>query len=185
MLITKILARVSCLLFVFVAANTALGQSICEPSYPVPDDEGLVFYLQHTANPTTIVYAANQRADGSIDPSGPVDVFRRYLGGSGRKADLGFWERQVAFGVRTTPLAGQPGKYVASLNAAPHIQVRLEPNEAGGAQVVMPIAGEEAQLVCIYVEWQAQLGFIPNVLYVDFHGYTLDGRRQVVERRTP
>ena len=183
MLVTRSLAQISCMLLL-VAATGAFGQSICQPSYPVPDDAGLVFYLQRTGNSNTVVYTANQRPDGSINPSNPVDVFWRYLSGSGRKADLRFWERQVAFGVKIAPLVGQPGKYLASLNAAPDIKVRVEPTDTGQVRAVMPIAGEDSQLICIYVEWRKQLGVIPKVLYVDFHGFTLDGRRQVVERRT-
>ena len=182
---TRTLKGVGFLLLALLAATQAFGQSICEPSYPVPNDEGMVFYLQRTGNSNTVVYAANQLPDGSINPDNPVEVFWRYLSGSGRKADLRFMERQVAFGVRIAPLAGQPGRYLASLNAAPHIQVRVEPAGDGAVRAVMPIAGEEAQLVCIYVEWEEQLGFIPNVLYIDFHGYTLDGRRHVVDRMTP
>ena len=184
MSVTKKLTRFGCLLLAFIAATEALGQSICQPSYPIPDDKGLVFYLQRTGNANTVVYSVNQRPNGSIDPGDPINVFWRYLSGSGRKADLRFLERRVAFGVRVKPLAGQPGKYVASLNAAPGIQVRVEPTKDGEVRAVMPIAGEEARLVCIYVEWRERLGFIPDVLYIDFHGFTLDGGRQVVERMT-
>lgn len=182
MSVTRILVRVSYLLLALVAATQALGQSICNPNYPVPDDEGMVFYLQRSGNSNTVVYTANTLPDGSIDPSDPVDAFWRYLSGSGRKADLRFWERNIAFGVRIAPLAGKPGRYIANLNAAPDIQVRVEQTEDGKVKAIMPIDSQEAQLVCIYVEWREQLGLIPKVLYVDFHGFALDGGRRVFER---
>lgn len=180
--LVKLKVALICMLVGLGAASPGIGQSICAPNYPVPDDEGVVFYIQRTGNSNTIVYVANQRADGSIDPGNPVDGFWRYLSGSGRKAPLRFWESQMAFGVNVEPLAGQPGKYSASLNAAPNIKVRLEPTEDGKVRAVMPIAGQEAQLVCIYVEWREALGVIPDVLHVDFHGLTLKDSRHVIQR---
>lgn len=169
-------------LFWFSPAVPGFAQSLCEPSYPVPDDKGTVFYIQRSGNSNTIVYVVNQRPDGSIDPSNPVDGFWRYLSGSGRKAPLRFWESQMAFGVNVEPLAGQPGRFVASLNAAPRIKVRLEPTKDGKVRAVMPIAGREARLVCIYVEWREALGGIPDVVHVDFHGYALNDGRHVIQR---
>ena len=182
--ICLLLATLS-LLSIIIFTTDSSGQSICNPSYPIPDDDGVVFYLQRSGNSNTVVYSVNQLPDGSINPSNPVNAFWRYLSGSGRKADLRALERRLAFGVKMTPLAGQQGKYTANLNAAPDIKVRVEPTNDGKVRAVMPIKGEEARLVCIYVEWRQQLGIIPKVLHIDFHGFTLDGSKHVVERLIP
>lgn len=165
-----------------VGASAGFGQSLCAPQYPVPKDEGVVFYIQRSGNSNTIVYVANQLVDGAIDPDDPIEGYWRYLSGSGRKGPLRFWESQMAYGVKVKPLTGQPGKFVASLNAAPNIEVRLEPTPDGHARVVMPVAGREARLICIYVEWREGLGGIPDVIHVDFHGLTLNGAEHVIQR---
>ena len=183
-LLAAVFLGVNSLLVSVGMSAPARAQSICEPSYPIPTDKGTVFYLQRTGNSNTVVYTVNQRADGSINPSKPVDAFWRYFSGSGRKADLRFFEKKVAFGVRIKPLKGQSGKYVANLNAVPHIKVRVEPTKDGKVRAVMPIQGTEARLVCIYVEWRKQAGIIPKILYVDFHGFALDDGRKVVKRLT-
>lgn len=164
------------------AASPGYGQSLCAPQYPVPNDEGVVFFIQRSGNSNTIVYVANQLADGAIDPDDPVEGYWRYLSGSGRKGPLRFLESQLAFGVNVKPLAGQPGKFSASLNAAPNIKVRLEPTPDGQVRAVMPVANREAQLICVFVEWREGLGGIPNVVHVDFHGLTLDGAEHVIQR---
>ncbi len=58
----------------------------------------------------------------------------------------------------------------------------IEQPQLGKARVVMPIAGKNAQLECIYVEWRKQAGIIPNIVYVDIVGRTLYGSRKIVQR---
>ncbi|MFY0596611.1 MAG: DUF4833 domain-containing protein [Cognatishimia sp.] len=173
------------LLFVMLGvacASPGFGQSLCAPLYPAPKDKGAVFFIQHSGNSNTIVYVANQLADGRIDPDDPVEGYWRYLSGSGRKGPLRFWESQIAYGVNVKPLTGQPGKFTANLNAAPNIEVRLEPTPTGQVRAVMPIAGREARLVCIFVEWREGIGGIPDVIHVDFHGLTLVGAQHIIQR---
>lgn len=180
------LALASLVLLSFTGLSQA-KQSFCsnDPRYPEPQDKGVVFYLQRSGNGNTVVYTANQLADGSIDPSNPVDIFWRWYNRGGYKRQLSFIERQLAFGVTLTPLNDQPGKYTARLNAYPKLPVLVEPAADRKVRAIMTITGERAQLVCIYVGWQEQFGIIPKILYVDFFGRTLDDGKKVVERRRP
>ena len=186
MAVSRKLALASLLLLAFTELSQA-KQSFCsdDPRYPEPQDKGMVFYLQRSGNGNTVVYTASQLADGAIDPDHPVDIFWRWYNRGGDKRPLSFMERQLAFGVKLTPLKDQPGKYTARLNAYPKLPVLVEPTADGKVRAIMTIDGEPAQLVCIYVGWRQQLGIIPEVLYVDFFGRTLDGGKKVVKRRRP
>ena len=78
-----------------------------------------------------------------------------------------------------------PGDYVARLNAYPNIPVLIDETADGRVRALMPIAGKPAQLICVYVEWRQPRVIIPQVLYIDFFGRTLDGGKKVVERLWP
>ena len=186
MAVFRKIALAGLLLLAFTGLSEA-RQSFCSdnPRYPEPQDKGLVFYLQRSGNGNTVVYTANQRADGSIDPSNPVNIFWRWYNRGGYKGKLSFIERNLAFGVQLTPLKDHPGDYTARLNAYPRLPVLVEPTNDGKVRAVMTIDGKPSQLVCIFVGWKQQLGIIPQVLYVDFYGRTLDGGKKVVERRLP
>lgn len=186
MAVFRQLLLASLLLLPFTAVSHA-KQSFCssDPRYPEPQDKGLVFYLQRSGNGNTVVYTVNRLADGSINPGNPVNIFWRWYNRGGDKRELSLMERQLAFGVRLAPAKDQPGKFIARLNAYPTLPALVEPTPDGKVRAVMTIDGTQAQLVCIYVGWREQLGFIPQVLYIDFFGRALEGGKKVVERRRP
>ncbi len=175
------------LLLAFVGPSQAANQSFCsdDPRYPEPEDQNLVFYLQRSDNTNTIVYAVNRRADGTIDAGDPVLVYWRWYEEGGEKRELTFLQRNLAFGVQLAPSKDHPGDYVASLNAYPNIPVLIDHARDGTARALMTIAGKPAQLVCVYVTWRQPIIIIPQVLYIDFFGRTLDDGKKVVERLQP
>ena len=61
----------------------------------------------------------------------------------------------------------------------------LTTTKDGSVRALMSIAGRPAQLICVYVERRMQLGFVPQVLYIDFFGRALDDGQRVVGRLTP
>jgi hypothetical protein len=177
----------SLLALAFIAPSQAASQSFCsgDPRYPEPQDENLVFYLQLSDKINTVVYVVNRRADGMVDTGDPVHVYWRWYEEGGEKRELTFLQRNLAFGVQLAPSKDHPGDYVARLNAYPNIPVLIDETEDGKVRALMSIAGEPAQLICVYVERRQQLGFIPQVLSIDFFGRTLDGGKTVVERLLP
>jgi len=171
----------------FIAPSQAADQSFCsdDPRYPAPEDEDLVFYLQLSDKTDTVVYVVNRRADGTVDPSDPVHVYWRWYEGAGQRRELTFLQRNLAFGVQLTPSKDHPGDYVARLNAYPNIPVVVNETADGSVRAFMTIASKPAQLICVYVERRQQFGFLPQVLYIDFFGRTVDGGEKVVGRLKP
>jgi hypothetical protein len=175
------------LVLAFIGPSRAADQSFCsdDPRYPAPQDENLVFYLQRSDNANTIVYAVNRRADGTIDASDPVHVYWRWYEGGGETRELTFLQRTLAFGVQLAASKDHPGDYVARLNAYPNIPVLVDEAADGKVRAFMNIAGEPAQLICVYVAWREPVVIVRQVLYIDFFGLTLDGGKKVVERLGP
>ncbi len=177
----------SLLALAFIGPSQAAEQSFCsdDPRYPQPQDADLVFYLQLSDTIDTVVYALNRRADGTVNTSDPVHVYWRWYEGRGEKRELTFLQRTLAFGVQLAPSQDHPGDYVARLNAYPNIPVLINHTPDGKVRALMPIAGVPTQLICVYVERRQRLGFIPQVLYIDFFGRALDGGQKVVGRLRP
>lgn len=173
------------ILWIALTADGGAVTSACHPEYPAPQEPRQLFYLQRTGNANTVVYAAKQGEDRKIDRREPVEVFWRRLAERGEKAELGFMERLLAFGVEHQPDGGNPPRYLANLVSYPHRKALVEQTSDGRPRALMRISGEDAQLVCIYVEWRGVVGIIPKVLYVDIVGQSLDGRRTVRERVLP
>jgi len=178
--------RVLILVFFYGNASVVLAatQSACTQNtdYPMPRDKGLLFYLQRTGNSNTVIYAVNYTQDGRINPSKPFKVYWRRFAKKGKKRSLQFLERNFAFGISYQPLKKHSGKYLANIVSYPARKVVIEQPQLGKARAVMPIAGKNAQLECIYVEWRKQAGVIPYIVYVDIVGRTLYGNQKIVER---
>lgn len=186
-IVSRKLVLAGLLVLAFAGPSQAASQSFCsdDPRYPEPQDDNLVFYLQRSDNTNTIVYAVNRRADGTVDARNPVLVYWRWYEEGGDKRELTFLQRNLAFGVQIAPSKDYPGDYVARLNAYPNIPVLVDETKDGNVRALMRISGEPAQLICVYVEWRQPIVIIPQVLYIDFFGRTLDGAKKVVERLQP
>jgi hypothetical protein len=159
--------------------------SACNADYPALQEPRQLFYLQRTGNSNTVVYAAKLGENRKIDGREPVEVYWRWLARNGEKTELGMLERMLAFGVEHQPVEGAPDRYLANLVSYRERKVVVEQTADGRPRARMEIAGEEAQLDCIYVEWRELAGIIPQVLYVDIVGRSLDGKRKVRERLVP
>lgn len=162
----------------------AAGKSDCSsnPSYPAPNDPGLVFYLQRAGNANTVVYTANFDTHGRLDARRPFSVFWRRYAEQGQKRALKFFERQLAFGISYSALPGRPGVYRANLVSYPALEVVVEPEGPRKARAVLSISGKRSRLVCLFVKWRKTIGIIPDILHIDIVGRTLEGNRKVTKR---
>lgn len=164
-------------------AGAAAAQSACaaDPAYPAPDEPGQVFYLQRSNNANTVVYAVRFDADGRIDKRDPVEAYWRRYAEDGRRMELRFLERRLAYGVSHRPAERDAERYRAHLVAHPAMEVLVERTAPGKARALLPIAGRPAVLECVYIELLSG-AFIPEIGHIDVVGRALDGGERVVER---
>src|SRR5690606_29593423 len=68
---------------------------------PVPKEQDQLFYLQRDPNSNTVIYTLNLE-DGKVDADNPINIhWIRYAEG-GKRAELSFIQRKMAYGVHHT-----------------------------------------------------------------------------------
>src|SRR5699024_959923 len=144
------------------------------PTYPVPNDAGMVFYMQRSTNPNTVVYAARFGADGRLDRSDPISAYWRRYNSDGRAKKLSFLERRMAYGVTTSRRAA--GVFDMRFRAIPDIALTL--GQRGPGQAVLSIApqGQPIDLSYGYLEVDDS-SLMPSVTGIKLYGQRrADGR---------
>lgn len=147
--------------------------------FPIPTDPGLLIYLQRSSNSNTVVYTANFRADGTLDPKNPVNLFWRRFNNSGQKKDLGFFETRVAFGIRSRK-SKTPDTYEIEFRALPGRKMILRQTGPNQTEMFGYIGEHKVRPVYIYVELD-QSGFVPKVTALYLHGIDLASGNAITE----
>lgn len=142
------------------------------PAYPVPRDAGQVFYIQRSMNSNTVVYRANLRGDGSLDPRDPITAYWRRFNDAGEAVGLSFLERQFAYGVGARPLRGEDGFRVRFV-ALPALDFRLRIAD-GAPGLFLTEAGRELRLAYGYLDLDER-GTIPRVTRLQLVGRAVAG----------
>ena len=143
------------------------------PHYPVPGDPGMVFFLQRSANPNTVVYAARFDAGGTLARD-PLSAFWRRYNARGEVKDLSMLERRLAYGVRTD--RRPDGSFDVRFRAIPEISFTLEQRGPGDAVLTFAPQGESIELTHGYVALD-EGGLAPEVSELRLFGKRrADGR---------
>ena len=159
------------------------GLSYDFPMPPRHDDQ--LFFIQRSENANTLVYDANFREDGSLDPRQPVIVYwLRYQHENGRRMALRKLEKRWIWGVVSKRLNAGQAVYEINLACCRGRKARLVIGDDGRAQVVLRINGEPARLKHVFVT-VGEYEFLPNVTQVEIFGEDLTDGRQVYETFVP
>ena len=164
-----------------VAAAVLLGAA--GEDFPVPSEPNQVFYVQRSLNSNTIIYTARIDADGRLDPKRPVDVYWRRYNDDGERKELSSLERSMAFGVKSEPVAGQPGSYMIRVVSYPKRAALLKIVD-GVPRLEMKVAGVAAKLDHAYLDVDDS-GSVPSVNRVDLYGIELATGKPVKESFKP
>lgn len=155
-----------------------------DPRWRAPHDEGQVFYLQKSSNPNTVVYAMQFDETGKLSRANPMTAYWRRYAEQGQRMELRLLERILAFDIQYSVIDDVLPAYRANLVAYPALKATVEKTAEDVYRAILPIAGEPAQLDCIFVELR-ETGFIPTILHVDLVGRTLDGSERIRQRLLP
>lgn len=148
-----------------LAGVTAPGPAPA-PDYPVPDDDGMVFYMQRSMNPNTVVYAARFDAAGTLKQD-PLRAYWRRYNTDGDIKKLSWVERNMAYGVTTE--ARGAGVYDVRFSAIPDIALRLEQRAPGEAVLSIAPQGQEIDLAYGYLVID-EGGLLPSVTGIELFG---------------
>lgn len=153
---------------------------VVRADFPVPADPGMLFYLQRSTNSNTIVYAANFRADGTLDPREPVVSYWRRFNTTGERKPLKMVEDNFAFGVRAEA-TGDPDVFELYVVSYPERRATLRLVEPGRVEISATAGGRTFRPLYAYVDVDED-GLMPSVREVRVMGRDLATGKALVER---
>ncbi len=153
---------------------------VVRPEFPVPDEPGMLFYLQRSTNSNTVVYAANFRDDGTLDPDEPVIAYWRRFNTTGERKALKMVEDNFAFGIRAQA-TGDPNVFKLYVVSYPERMATLKLVEPGRVNVTATAGERVFRPLYAYVDVNED-GFMPSVREVRVIGRDIATGKALVER---
>ena len=154
--------------------------SLCWPRAAHSAASRELFTLGRSTNANVLKYAVRTGKGGQLDLSNPVEAYWLMLAEDGRREELTWAERQLAYGFSVSALTGDSLKLRLTACSTRELTVRAV-NGAFSAELA--IAGQPALLQRIFVRMEEHT-LMPSVRHVELFGMTADGRR-VSERIAP
>jgi uncharacterized protein DUF4833 len=190
----SLLAAAAVLLLAACASSTAteFSSTITEldrlprvrPDFPLPTDPNILFYVQRSGGPNTVVYSARLDAAGHIDRAQPIDVFWRRFTRGGIRTPLTFLERMFVYGVNVRPAPPEANAITANVVSYPQRALTIDLDRDGRPRASIQIGGRQAKLAYVYVEVDESTT-IPSVVHVDVFGLDVASGRVLHELFKP
>lgn len=138
-----------------------------------------LFSVARSKNANIVRYSARCLPDG-LDVSQPIDAYWVMLAEDGRREELSWAERKLAYGFSVSDVATTGCRLQLLAFKARRLTVRRRPE---GFRALLDIAGRRGWLERIFVQ-TSESGLLPSVRYLDVHGKSLDGET-LFERIVP
>ncbi|HEY5375603.1 MAG TPA: DUF4833 domain-containing protein [Polyangiaceae bacterium] len=139
-----------------------------------------LFRLGRSKNANVVRYAVRTGADGRLDAACPVEAYWLMLAEDGRREELTWTERKLAYGFSVSEQTSQGLLLHLSACSARELRVR---SSDGAFRAELAIAGQRAFLQRIFVQTEEGL-LLPRVRFVELSGVTARARH-VSERIVP
>ena len=151
-----------------------------EQSKAAPDDALAgtypLFIIGRSKNANVVHYDARLSADGRLDPEEPVIAYYIMLAQDGRRKELNWIEKTMAYGFDIKPDPSVNG-YRMTMVAAPQRSITVK-KEGNAVRAEMVIDGQPAVVEKMYIN--ASDGLVwPKVHYLELYGRDL----QTAEKR--
>src|SRR5512141_906512 len=148
------------------------------PAVASANSTARLFCIERNKNTNVVCYDARLRTDGKLDRGHPLEAYWVMRAENGRREELSWIERKLAYGFTVVGSANDSG-FRFRLDALPGrvLDVRRDDQRL---QAETTVAGRRSRLVGVYV--QVKEAFKPVVRYVDLTGLDLEDGRRRVER---
>ena len=141
-----------------------------------------LFVIERSKNANTVHYDAQLTPDGRLNPEEPVIAYYVMLAEDGRRKELNWVEKKMAYGFDIRPDASVDG-YSMAMVAAPGRVITVR-EDRGAVRAELVIDGRPAVLEKMYIE--ASDGFPwPTVHYVELHGRDIQTGEMRFEKVVP
>jgi Domain of unknown function (DUF4833) len=139
-----------------------------------------LFTLGRSKNANVVKYAVRIGRNGRLDLAEPVEAYWRMLAEDGRREELTWTERRIAYGFSVS--AVESAGLMLHLTACSGRELRVR-EVSGSYRAELSISGQSAFLRRIFVRAEEGL-LMPRVLFIEVSGVTRDGHA-VRERIAP
>ena len=139
-----------------------------------------LFTLGRSKNANVVKYVARCSAEGCLDAARPIDAYWLMLAENGRREELTWTERKLAYGFSVSEQTSQGLLLHLSACTARELRVR---SADGAFRAELELAGQRAFLQRIFVHTEEGL-LLPRVRFIELTGLTAAARR-VTERVVP
>lgn len=152
-------------------------------NYPVPpEDNKNLFYIQRSPNANLIQYEIKIDDKGQIDEEEPIDVYWIRYNTHGGRRELKWYERKLAYGVKTSKLDDHTWK--VNLVSYKKRSLYVVKNEDGTYQANMEINGKISKFSSVFVDVKENT-FFPKIGSIEIFGEDLETGQEVYERFVP
>jgi len=156
--------------------GTLVGAALASLSWPevaaAEQSPATLFTITRSKNKNAVVYQAKARGL-ELDQQQPIDAFWQMLAEDGRREELGWAERKLAYGFSIAGLSAE--RCVLRLVAFKQRPVTVE-RRGKAFRAVTIIAGRPGTLEQIFVK-TSEGSLLPSVQYLDVVGTDSDGAR--------
>ena len=143
-------------------------------------DPDNLFYIEKNGNTNTAFYDINLDPNGLINSEKPIDVYWKLLDEDGRRSEISFIERKLAFGLSEIEEI-VPGKHysvrVASMDR--NIEVKHYDN-CSWAEMV--IDGKVSKVERVMLKIKKSIPFV-TLVYMDMYGMDLEKKEEINAER--
>jgi hypothetical protein len=150
------------------------------PDFPTPTDPNLLFYIQHSTSPNTVVYTAHIDESGTFDREQPIDVYWRRFTSGGTRTPLTFLERVFAYGVKVHSQSSENNTITANIVSYPQRVIKIDFDDQAKPRATIEMGSHHAKLVYVYLDVD-ESKFLPSIRHVDVFGRDVESGRVLHE----
>lgn len=154
--------------------------TLCSPELVFAGQNRELFTLSRSTNANVVKYVLRLDKEGLLDAAHPVEAYWLMLAENGRREELTWGERQLAYGFSVSNVT--PRSCTLRLTACPDRELSVRAVD-GQFRAQLLIQRQAAYLQSIFVRTEEHL-LLPSVRYVEISGLGANGQR-VAERIVP
>jgi hypothetical protein len=139
------------------------------PTFPVPNEPDMLFYIQRSVNSNTVIYAAHLDSKGRIDRDTPVNAYWRWYNVDGHKKPLNLIERMMAYGVKSVTRNGPHDAVTFKIAALPERKIVVDLDAHQRPEALTQVGERWIKLDYIYLHVDDS-GLLPDVTAMDVFG---------------
>ena len=137
-----------------------------------------LFVIERNMNKNTVCYDAIVLPGGKLDANNPIDAYWIDYATTGKRSELNFIQRKMAYGFKIEKSAA--GSVYVTLSAFAKKKILVLPDAKGNVKALMKINNIDAQLTKIFVS--AKPKAYTSVEYVELFGTDIRTGKQVYEK---